>query len=166
MKQLLIILFSVLASISLNAQNYTSINVPELDSLLNQDDGRIHVINFWATWCGPCVTELPHFEEAARELNDENINFLLVSMDFPSQADRLDDFITRYKLSLPVAHMTNVDYDLWLRMVDVDWQGNIPATLIYTGEKRVFIPKMLEKHELLEQIKPLLNQKLTYDENK
>jgi hypothetical protein len=111
------------------------------------------------------VTELPHFEEAAQELKEEKVKFLLVSMDFPSQADRLDDFIAKYNVRLPVALMTNIDYDLWLRKVDEDWQGNLPATLIYSGERRIFIPKMLDKHELLEQINSFLNQNLTNHEN-
>lgn len=132
-----------------------TIGVEEIEVLLENDADKLHVINFWATWCGPCVTELPYFEKVASELKTENIEFLLVSLDFPSQVDsRLIPFLKEKNISLDVALITELDYDLWISKVDEEWKGNLPATLIFNNpkNKRAFIAGALKEDELKELI--------------
>ncbi len=127
----------------------------EIEDLLENDSDKLHVINFWATWCGPCVTELPYFEKIASELKHENIEFLLVSLDFPSQVDsRLIPFLQEKNISLDVGLITELDYDLWISKVDQEWKGNLPATLIFNNakNKRSFTAGAVEEDELRELI--------------
>lgn len=155
---MLLILF-IFAPVFLNAQIYSRIGINELDSLLNRQGDKVYVVNFWATWCGPCVSELPYFEKVAGEYPVSKVDFALVSLDFPSQADkRLKEFIPKHRISLPVFLMTEVDYDLWIPLVDRSWQGNLPATLIFSRKARIFIPEALNEEELRAQIQNILTK--------
>ena len=64
----------------LNAQTVPSLSYNELKPLLNQKGDKIYVVNFWATWCAPCIKELPYFEVLNQR---EDVQVLLVSLDFP-----------------------------------------------------------------------------------
>ncbi|MCB0472113.1 MAG: redoxin domain-containing protein, partial [Flavobacteriaceae bacterium] len=73
---------------------FTVYNFEELEPLLNRDDNAIHIVNFWATWCKPCIEELPVFQEIHE--TDKNIEVLLVSLDFPDKVDeQLKPFIRK-----------------------------------------------------------------------
>ena len=72
-----------------NSSNDT-IEVVDFDGLYSKIDlsvEKTYVINFWATWCAPCVKELPYFEEVNKEFKDKNTEVILVSLDFPSQIE-------------------------------------------------------------------------------
>ena len=88
MRIILAVLLSLtLGLVTLQAQKIEKIGVPELEKILSSPDNVLHVVNFWATWCAPCVTELPYFEKLAKEYKSGDVKFVLVSLDFPSQID-------------------------------------------------------------------------------
>lgn len=143
-----------------NAQELERIGAEDLDMILRNKDNQLHVINFWATWCGPCVTELPYFQEVSKMYEDENVSFLLISLDFPSQVDsRLKPFLEDKDINLPVVLMNDLDYNKWVSKVDSGWKGNLPATLLYNNakDKRSFVSGAIEKHELIDLIEENLN---------
>ena len=71
-----------------------------LERYLNKADNKTYIVNFWATWCKPCVEELPYFEQAGKKYRDQNVEVLLVSLDFPNQVEKqLKPFIEKNKLS-------------------------------------------------------------------
>ncbi|MBN2632555.1 MAG: TlpA family protein disulfide reductase [Bacteroidales bacterium] len=144
---------------SINAQKVERIGIPELEAILTSNDDRLYVVNFWATWCAPCVKELPYFEKVAPEYKPEDVRFILVSLDFPQQIDRqLLPFLRKNRITLEVKAMTDLDYDAWIRKVDRDWQGNIPATLLFNNKanKRLFIPREVDEKDLREAIDKFL----------
>lgn len=114
-------------------------NYNQLEPLLNKKDDKIYVINFWATWCKPCVEELPAFEKLNETYKDKNVEVILVSLDFPKQVDkRLIPFIKKKNLQSEVILLDDVNEDVWIQKIDKDWSGAIPATLIYNKDKRKF----------------------------
>ena len=122
---------------SLTAQKVEYIKVPDLEKILKNPDNKLFVVNLWATWCAPCVKELPDFEKVARDYDGSRVKFILVSLDFPSEVDqKLLPFLKKNQISLDVAVMTDTDYDSWVRKVDKDWQGNIPSTLIFNNNRK------------------------------
>lgn len=152
--------FILLALTSLNltiaAQDIRTVDTDGLMGLINQEDDKLHVVNFWATWCAPCINELPDFERAMNEYNSEKVVFHFVSLDFPSSAKKtLPNFLEKRNLGPGVVIMTNTDYDSWIRLVDADWKGNIPATLFYksSSKTRLFHPGTLS----YEEIKKIIN---------
>jgi len=129
-----------------------------LEKFLNQEDDKVHVINFWATWCKPCVKELPHFEKLNKEYKDKGVEVLLVSLDFPKQYDKkLKPFIVKYNLKSRILVLDDVDMNTWIPKVDKGWSGSIPATLIYNKNKRQFYSKTFAYEELVNELEKFLN---------
>ena len=129
----------------------------ELKPLLEKKDGKTYVINFWATWCAPCVKELPAFEKLNQEYADKNVEVILVSLDFPKQVEkRLLPFINKKNLQSKVILLDDVDEDVWIKDIDSTWSGALPATLIYNAKGRKFYEQSFD-YELLEaELKALL----------
>ena len=110
-----------------------------LQPLLRQTDGKIRVVNFWATWCAPCIAELPYLEEAARQYASRGVEVVLVSLDFPAMWEkRLPSFVRKKQLQSPVVVLDDPDQNAWIPQVDPGWSGAIPATLIYSGDAKTF----------------------------
>lgn len=121
----------------IKGQNIEYIKVPELEKILKAPENKLFVVNFWATWCAPCVSEIPNFEKVAKTYDPQKVKFILVSLDFPSQIEnQLKPFLKKNKITLDVAVMMDVDYNKWISSVDPAWQGDIPATLIFNNSKK------------------------------
>lgn len=123
------------------------------------EDENIYVINFWATWCAPCIKELPYFEKLNAE--NKNVKVILVSLDSKKDLDKkLIPFIEKRKLKSKVLLLADKDYNSWLSKVDADWSGAIPATLIISGKKKQFAERDFENfEELNEYINSFINLK-------
>ncbi len=141
--------------ISLKVYNYNG-----LAPFLNMKDDKVHVVNFWATWCAPCIKELPYFEALGNKYAHKNIEVLLVSLDFPHQYEtKLKPFVLDKKLKSKVVALDDVDMNTWIPKVDSTWSGALPATLIYKNDKRMFFEQSFTQEELENQIKQFLNKK-------
>ena len=91
--------FGILLLFSCNNPSKETIEVVDFDGLYSKIDlsaDKTYVINFWATWCSPCVKELPYFEEVNKQSEDKNTEVILVSLDFPSQIEtKLKPYLKR-----------------------------------------------------------------------
>lgn len=117
--------------------------------ILSPDDDVTYVINFWATWCKPCVEEIPDFLRLKDELNSEKVRFLFVSLDFRRNLEsQVVPFIKSRGMEDLVSVLHDPDANAWIPQVYPDWSGAIPATLIYRDEKRAFYEKKLHYEEL------------------
>ena len=156
MKYLLVAIATItLGMAPIGAQKIDKIGVPELEKILSSPEDVLHVVNFWATWCPPCVTELPYFEKLSKEYEAKEVKFILISLDFPSQIEsRLIPFLKTNKITADVRFMTNIDYNSWIEKVDSSWQGNIPVTLFFNnaGKVRYFHPSEVTEKELRDLI--------------
>jgi thiol-disulfide isomerase/thioredoxin len=124
----------------------------EIDGLFNQQDGRTYVINFWATWCRPCLTEMPFFEQLAHETADKDLQVIMVSLDRPGDVrTKLKDFFKDRPMTLPVVALTDDNFRGWVRRVDAGWTtGSIPVTLIYQNGLRKFNRGQISSYAELE----------------
>jgi thiol-disulfide isomerase/thioredoxin len=114
------------------------------------ENDTTYVINFWATWCAPCIKELPYFEKLNSE--NESVKVILVSLDSKKDLDKkLIPFIKKRKLASKVMLLADKDYNSWLSKVDENWSGAIPATLILHGKKRQFAEREFENFDELNQ---------------
>ncbi|MFQ3296051.1 MAG: thiol-disulfide isomerase/thioredoxin [Polaribacter sp.] len=121
----------------------------ELKVLLDQKDNKTYVVNFWATWCAPCVKELPAFEKLNKEYAAKGVSVLLVSLDFSKQVKRrLIPFIAKKKLQSKVVLLDNGKDDSWIKAIDSTWTGAIPATLIFNKTSRKFYEQSFDYESL------------------
>jgi len=117
-----------------------------------------YVINFWATWCQPCVAELPYFEKINSDYKDKKVKVILISLDMKKDADsKLLSFIKKKNLQSEVIFLNDPDANAWIGKVDSTWSGAIPATIIYTKNKRKFYEKSFTFEELEAEIKSFTN---------
>lgn len=130
-----------------------------LESKLKQETDTVYVINFWATWCKPCVEEMPDLLKANKSFKDQPVKFIFISLDFKQDAEkRVDPFIRKRRMTDAVL-LDEPDYNKWLAKVDKSWQGNIPATLLLRNakKKRIFIANELKEGEAEANVQKLLN---------
>ncbi|MDO5980016.1 TlpA disulfide reductase family protein [Flavivirga spongiicola] len=128
------------------------------EKFLNKKDDKIYVINFWATWCAPCVKELPYFEKLNSQYNDKNVEVILVSLDFPHLYEsKLKPFIKKRKLKSKVIALDDVDMNSWIPKVNKDWSGSIPATIIYKNDDNKFFEQSFTYEALETEVKHFLN---------
>ena len=132
-------------------------NFDELEPLLNKDDETVYVINFWATWCAPCVKELPHFQQLHNTYGKHMVKVLLVSLDFPENIEsQLIPFIKKHSLTPEVVLLDDTNEHTWISKIDSSWSGALPATLIYHKNRRAFFEKTFTKESLFIELENFL----------
>lgn len=151
---------TVVASIPKPIKVYTndtvSVKAYEYDGLkyyLNQKNDTTYVVNFWATWCVPCVEELPNFEKINAKYKENKVKVILVSLDMPKMIEtKLLPFITKRQLKSEVILMRDPDQNTWLPKVDSTWSGALPATIIYNKDMRKFYERSFTYDELEKEV--------------
>ena len=130
----------------------------ELEPLLNIKDDKTYVINFWATWCAPCIRELPYFQELHENYKDKNLEVIFISLDFPGKMEKsLLPFIKKRKINSRVILLDDADEKTWIPKIDPNWDGGIPATLIYNEDKRTFYAHAFTKESLLKEVNKFIS---------
>ncbi|MFT5216183.1 MAG: thiol-disulfide isomerase/thioredoxin [Glaciecola sp.] len=128
-----------------------------LEPYLTRTDEKTYVVNFWATWCAPCVKELPHFEELNANYKDKNVEVILVSLDFPQQYEKnLKPFIKKHDLQSKILVLDDIDMNTWIPKVNENWDGAIPVTIIYNKNKSIFYDRPFTYAELKTELKQFL----------
>ncbi|MEQ9468876.1 MAG: TlpA disulfide reductase family protein [Ekhidna sp.] len=153
------IAFGLLVAISTSqvfAQEVEVVKFADLQKKMLNTEASLTVFNFWATWCGPCIKELPHFD--ALESENSDIKVYLVSIDFQSELEKVKSFVAKKSLNSDVLFLDEKDPDDYMGKVSPEWTGAIPATLFVTDlGKTYFHEKAFTKEELELTIKKYLN---------
>lgn len=127
-------------------------NFSELEERIQQAKSTTTlVINFWATYCTPCIEELPYFNELHQKYAGSNFEVLLVSLDLKTRLEKtLVPFLEKNKLKPEIILLSDQDGDNWIPKVDPDWDGPIPVTLLVRGNERAFYSEKFESYAQLE----------------
>jgi thiol-disulfide isomerase/thioredoxin len=135
------------------------VNYDQLKPLLHNDNDTTYVVNFWATWCAPCVKELPYFVALDSIYGKGPFKLILVSLDFKKDyISKLQPFVTNRELEPFVLVLEDNRTNYWIDDIDPSWSGAIPATLVYRGTKRTFFERTFhDVDELKSIVKPFLN---------
>lgn len=124
-----------------------------LAPIFNKNNDTTYVINFWATWCKPCVEELPYFEQLHETFDGEKLQVILVSLDFERDlTSKLTSFVENRQLKSDVMVLLDGNYNNWIDKVDPEWGGAIPVTVVYQADQRQFIGTQLANYQELEDI--------------
>jgi thiol-disulfide isomerase/thioredoxin len=136
-------------------------NYNELKPFLEKKDENIYIVNFWATWCAPCVKELPYFEKIKQDYASKNAEVLRVSLDFPKQVNKkLIPFINKHQIQSEVVLLDDVNEDFWIKAIDESWSGALPATIIYSKNNRKFYEQSFDYKTLERELLTFINKKL------
>jgi thiol-disulfide isomerase/thioredoxin len=159
MKQLFAIaFFLILAQVSFAQRPVVYEKFADFEKNVIKHDENVYVVNFWATWCAPCVKELPYFERLHKE--NKNVKVILVSLD--SQKDlekKLIPFIKKKNITAEVILLGDKDYNTWLNEINKDWSGSIPATFIFSKTDELFAEREFESYkELSDYVDTFTNQ--------
>lgn len=128
-----------------------------VEKFLKPNNNKTKIINFWATWCAPCVKELPYFE-AIRTQYPDDVEVILISLDFPNQIEtKLKPFLKQKQLKSKVIVLDDVDMNSWIPAIDPNWDGAIPVTLIVNKNKRQFYPQSFTYDQLASEVEKFIN---------
>lgn len=142
-----------------NGVTIKSYDFKSLEPLFKQQNDTTYVINFWATWCVPCVEELPHFEKLNKKYASQKFKMILVSLDFPNMVEsRVIPFVTKKNLKAEVVLLNDPNANEWIEKVSKEWSGAIPATVIYRNSEWHFFEKSFTEASLEEEIKKVITK--------
>lgn len=136
------------ACYSLTAQSVSGIyKIDELLTRIKNPD-TTYVINFWATWCKPCIQELPAFDSLVTTASSK-VKVLLVSLDFKEDMiKKTNPFLAKNAVKAECVILDEINGNDFINKIDEKWSGAIPATLIKHGNKKIFLEKKIHFSEL------------------
>ncbi|MFN8282862.1 MAG: TlpA disulfide reductase family protein [Chitinophagales bacterium] len=159
LKKYLTVIVLLCAIVHTHAQSAVAVyDLTQYESRVQQKNDTLYVVNFWATWCKPCVEELPFFEKAAQTFAQKPVKFILVSQDAKSRTAQVNDFLKKNKYTSETFILSAGNPNVWIDKIDSKWSGTIPATILYkNGTKIYFQEGDYASYEILEKI---INSKL------
>lgn len=158
MKRFFFIVFAFLFTTCLPAQELKSIKITDLEKTIAESKGPL-IINFWATFCVPCIEEIPYFQEEVKKYEKEGLQLLLVSLDMKSfYPEKIRAFVKKRKFTAPMVWLNETNANYFCDKIDPKWSGAIPATLFVnnkTGYRR-FLEQEMSRAQLQKEIEAML----------
>jgi thiol-disulfide isomerase/thioredoxin len=120
-------------------KNIKHVTFDQLERRFRSGGDTVYVVNFWATWCKPCVAELPYLEAYQSANEGKKVKVLLVSVDFERHVDtKLIPFVEKNAIQCEVVHLDAPKANDWIDRVSPEWSGAIPATIARKGTREYF----------------------------
>lgn len=135
-----------------------SVNESSLPRLIQDYEGQVVVLNFWATWCGPCREEFPYFVALDRARRDQGLVVLTISMDEPEDAAKAEAFLEKQGAEFPSYIRGFDDFEKFVNSIDPSWMGTLPATFVFDrlGKLRFRQFGEITRQQLNDAVDPLL----------
>lgn len=154
----ILVLLVLLIAIEGKAQQAELIKLSQLQTLIEEKSDHIKVINFWATWCAPCVKELPLFESLNQNRKDAKVILVSMDIDLDPNPEKVYKFVARKKVQSQVVILDERDPNSWINKIDKNWSGALPSTLFVNtvNGKRKFVEKEMHAGDLekfIEEVK-------------
>lgn len=146
--RLLFIISIIFLSSCGQSQEIPKWKISDLEDFISKSDTPI-VVNFWATYCAPCIKEIPYFQEVVKKYEKKGLKLLLVSLDFEeTYPETISSFAKKRKFTAPIVWLNETNADYFCPKVDEKWSGVMPATLFVnnkTGHRSFFEEEMSEE---------------------
>lgn len=151
--RLLILVFFVILIKTKSAfsQNVKLVKFDELNKVINKNSKQTKAVHFWATWCKPCIEELPVLVGYSKKMS--NFELILVSLDFKKDIEKLKSFARKNNIKQQILLLDEPDYDSWIDKISPKWSGAIPGTLIVNAKKRNFYQVSFDKDSFEKTLK-------------
>ena len=157
MKKLFLVVAFVTAYLFSFSQEIKKLSIADLESYINNSNKPL-VINFWATFCIPCIKEIPYFQSIIKDDYSGKVDLMLVSLDLPSAYPHdIISFAKKRKFYAPIVWLNETNADLFCPRIDSSWSGAIPASLFVNGKSgyRRFYEKDISPEQLKKELKQL-----------
>ena len=152
---------TLMFSVTTGAQTIQKWKIADLEAAIKNAD-KPTVFNFWATFCKPCLEELPYFQQLVKKYEKNGVKLVLVNLDLPSAyPKKIKDFSVKRKITAPIKFLDESDADVFCPKVDESWSGSIPATLFVnnkTGYRR-FHEEQMSKAAFEQELRALISLK-------
>lgn len=162
MRAIGLIMISIVFSLAGSAQSVRKVKATELATIIAESKTPL-VVNMWATWCVPCVEELPYFQEEVKKYAADSVQLLLVSLDFKeSFPGGISSFMKKRKFSAPTLWLDETNADYFCPKIDPHWSGAIPSTLFINNKTgyRKFVEEKIPKQQFNTFIEELIAAKV------
>lgn len=132
-----------------------------MDALVEYAQKADHplIINMWATWCAPCVEEIPWFNKILKHQADTSIELILVSLDFEDKYETaIAKFLEKNPTNATLYWLDETKADYFCPLLDKNWSGNIPVTLFLNNKTgyRSFFDDQVKENFLVQAIEEML----------
>lgn len=118
-----------------------------------KNNDTTYIVNFWATWCKPCVQELPAFDSLLNVTKNSSTQIILVSLDFKEDIEsKVNPFILKKNINCQIVVLDEVNGNDYINKISSNWSGSIPATLIKKGNVKNLIQNKVQLNELQKQM--------------
>lgn len=160
MKWILLITCLVVTASRASSQQVKKAKIDDIEQIIQKSDHPV-VISFWATWCQPCIHEIPYFQETIKKYEQEKVEFVLVSLDFKeSYPAAIESFIRKRNFQANFYWLNETNADQFCPKIDPKWNGSIPATLFINNKTnyRKFYDRQLTPLQVEAEIKTLVKR--------
>jgi thiol-disulfide isomerase/thioredoxin len=121
--------------LAVNSQQIAKWKIEDVVKSFSPNNDTVYVVNFWATFCKPCIAEIPDFIRIVDKYKTKKVKLLLVSLDLPSYYPvKIADFAKKNNYKTNIAWLNETDADRFCPMIDAKWSGAIPATIIVNNK--------------------------------
>lgn len=151
---LLAICFGLIA-FTLSAQQVKKAKINDIVEYFEKSDHPV-IISFWATWCLPCIHEIPYFQQTVKKYQDKKVELILVSLDFKESFPRaIETFVKKNQYTASFFWLDETNADQFCPRIDPKWDGSIPATLFVNNKTnyRKFYDRQLTPLQVEAEIK-------------
>lgn len=126
MKKIAIVILLLCIFNAAFTQKIKKVHITQVADYIQQSKGPL-IVTFWATFCKPCVQEIPYFEKTAAK---DTVELLLVSLDLPDYYPaKIENFAAKQKFTAPIMWLNENNADVFCPVIDKKWSGAIPASL-------------------------------------
>ncbi|MFY7899853.1 MAG: TlpA disulfide reductase family protein [Chitinophagaceae bacterium] len=158
-KVIFILVCTVLYSLQAQSQTIKKVKITDVIKMADTATTPL-IINFWASWCKPCVQELPWFEKTVAEYQSKGVKLVLVSLDFAEDYPKgIAEFAKKKGYTSQIVWLNETDANMFCPKIDKTWEGTIPVTLMVNNAKkyRAFYNQQLPEGQLKMAIKALVD---------
>jgi|SRR5687768_13352717 len=155
--KLFLILFFLIVGATISAQEIPKWKIQQLENYIRNTNKPL-IINFWASFCKPCIEEIPYFQSLAKKYEKEGVQLLLVSLDLQEAYPKIKDFAAKHKFTSSIVYLNETNADIFCPKIDEKWSGALPASLFVnnkTGYRKFFEEQIPEK-KLEQEFKALI----------
>ena len=142
------------------SQKVRKVQITDVEAYIQKADHPL-VVSFWATWCAPCVEEIPWLQSTVAKYADKKVELVLVSLDFQRDfPSKIESFIKQRKFEATFFWLNETNADYFCPKIDPKWDGNIPCTLLINNKTqyRRFFNRQLTDRQVEPEILSLIKE--------